>query len=266
MKEAIEFVECPQCAAKPGTPALCTSCLRNRHTIDEMKKHRRTGRERVKALLEAIDRSRGVIAEHGANGLSTLDNLARLARDVGLTVGEVYVHDGEEISMPLEPQQKPLDGFAGKLVAIAERGIAELEGNHAELCRVLRLAVAAMNEAWNVPVEIAPVMCWSGVSYELRIAAVKQVTHGVPMEYGGFRLVTVQLSNQGFPVEVHGYDYHSGNAVTCCDSEQFKEFLVRMAAAKEVKEAVATARFVLGRRPELWLMGKEPVDMEPADA
>ncbi len=28
-----EFKECPTCAAKPGTPVLCDSCLHNRHVI-----------------------------------------------------------------------------------------------------------------------------------------------------------------------------------------------------------------------------------------
>lgn len=30
-----EFVECPECAKKPGSPRLCPSCLENRRIIGE---------------------------------------------------------------------------------------------------------------------------------------------------------------------------------------------------------------------------------------
>jgi hypothetical protein len=31
-----EFKECPTCAAKPGSPTLCGSCLHNRAVISEL--------------------------------------------------------------------------------------------------------------------------------------------------------------------------------------------------------------------------------------
>ena len=33
----LEFVECSVCAAKPGSPDLCESCLTNRRTIEHLK-------------------------------------------------------------------------------------------------------------------------------------------------------------------------------------------------------------------------------------
>jgi hypothetical protein len=35
----LDFQECPTCAAKPGSPALCDSCLNNRYLISEMKRN-----------------------------------------------------------------------------------------------------------------------------------------------------------------------------------------------------------------------------------
>jgi hypothetical protein len=32
-----EFVECPICKAKPGTPTLCPSCFHNREVISKLK-------------------------------------------------------------------------------------------------------------------------------------------------------------------------------------------------------------------------------------
>ena len=32
-----DFVECPACAAKPGSPYLCPSCLTNRDTIAKQR-------------------------------------------------------------------------------------------------------------------------------------------------------------------------------------------------------------------------------------
>ncbi len=32
----LEFVECSVCAAKPGSPTLCDSCLKNRHAIETL--------------------------------------------------------------------------------------------------------------------------------------------------------------------------------------------------------------------------------------
>ena len=31
-----EFEECPECAAKPGSPTLCPSCLHNREIIEDL--------------------------------------------------------------------------------------------------------------------------------------------------------------------------------------------------------------------------------------
>lgn len=33
-----DFIECPECAKKPGSPALCPSCLNNRAVIGALKK------------------------------------------------------------------------------------------------------------------------------------------------------------------------------------------------------------------------------------
>lgn len=37
-----DFQECTVCAAKPGTPALCSSCLHNRNLINELQKSQTT--------------------------------------------------------------------------------------------------------------------------------------------------------------------------------------------------------------------------------
>lgn len=34
--DSIEFMECEECSAKPGTPALCKSCLHNRGVISNL--------------------------------------------------------------------------------------------------------------------------------------------------------------------------------------------------------------------------------------
>lgn len=34
----LTFIECPTCAAKPGSPTLCTSCLINRDAIEKLHK------------------------------------------------------------------------------------------------------------------------------------------------------------------------------------------------------------------------------------
>ena len=35
--DSLVFKECPICAAKPGTPILCASCLHNRYVIEKLK-------------------------------------------------------------------------------------------------------------------------------------------------------------------------------------------------------------------------------------
>ncbi len=35
--EVLEFMECSACAAKPGSPTLCASCLSNRWLIDNLR-------------------------------------------------------------------------------------------------------------------------------------------------------------------------------------------------------------------------------------
>jgi hypothetical protein len=42
------FVECPECAAKPGSPYLCTSCIQNRALISFLK------RENVRLIDESM--------------------------------------------------------------------------------------------------------------------------------------------------------------------------------------------------------------------
>lgn len=38
MNLELEFTECDTCRAKPGSPALCTGCLRNRLVIDSFNR------------------------------------------------------------------------------------------------------------------------------------------------------------------------------------------------------------------------------------
>lgn len=49
----IEFVECPSCAAKRGSPNLCEPCYSNRASINALKD--RLGREqRTREAVEAM--------------------------------------------------------------------------------------------------------------------------------------------------------------------------------------------------------------------
>lgn len=50
----VDFKECAACAAKPGSPTLCPSCLHNRTTIDRLTAAGRS-------LLEAVYIGDGVI-------------------------------------------------------------------------------------------------------------------------------------------------------------------------------------------------------------
>jgi hypothetical protein len=43
-KRRLEFIECPSCAVKPGSPTLCDSCLHNRDAIQFL--HARLNRSR----------------------------------------------------------------------------------------------------------------------------------------------------------------------------------------------------------------------------
>jgi len=48
-----EFIECDICRPKPGTPALCNACLRNREAIIE----REAEIKRLREALTVIDRA-----------------------------------------------------------------------------------------------------------------------------------------------------------------------------------------------------------------
>ena len=40
MIDVPEFAECALCAAKPGSPTLCTTCLHNRATVNQLRAER----------------------------------------------------------------------------------------------------------------------------------------------------------------------------------------------------------------------------------
>ena len=46
----MDFVECPTCMEKPGSPNLCMSCLTNRDTITALKAKVRTYEKEVSLL------------------------------------------------------------------------------------------------------------------------------------------------------------------------------------------------------------------------
>jgi hypothetical protein len=66
--EALEFRECPDCAAKPGLPVLCPSCCHNRAVITKLS--RRPARTRSLGLvsesvtLKLLDRGWDVASAH----------------------------------------------------------------------------------------------------------------------------------------------------------------------------------------------------------
>lgn len=53
-----EFVECPQCDAKPGSPTLCPSCLSNRGTISRLNERI----EELEAALAIITKTAGLVS------------------------------------------------------------------------------------------------------------------------------------------------------------------------------------------------------------
>ena len=60
-----EFVECETCAAKPGSPPLCPSCLKNRETIGVL-------RGAVKRSLAVLETLRSSILIEGVLGPTRL--------------------------------------------------------------------------------------------------------------------------------------------------------------------------------------------------
>lgn len=67
---APQFIECPSCAAKPGSPTLCRECLERRelwHLVDRM---RRSGRPEFKSAVQICAYCSGSprrdCPEHGA--------------------------------------------------------------------------------------------------------------------------------------------------------------------------------------------------------
>lgn len=51
MTDALEFIECDTCRAKPGHPKLCKGCLHNRAAISSYK----IKFESASKLLDALD-------------------------------------------------------------------------------------------------------------------------------------------------------------------------------------------------------------------
>lgn len=71
-----EFKECPTCAAKPGMPRLCDSCLHNREIISRLSGQMRTLASALKKF--APDLMDELVKRHAAAKL--LDDLGILWR------------------------------------------------------------------------------------------------------------------------------------------------------------------------------------------
>ena len=54
MPMIITFQECAECAAKPGSPELCNSCLHNRRIIEGYKEHLREEQKKCKCVPNVI--------------------------------------------------------------------------------------------------------------------------------------------------------------------------------------------------------------------
>lgn len=80
-----EFVECAACAAKPGSPELCASCLHNRTAISELTKATSTG----ELLLRTKEYRRNWVAEE-AKRITLENQVAELKRKLG---ERVTLHD-----------------------------------------------------------------------------------------------------------------------------------------------------------------------------
>lgn len=78
------FQECSVCASKPGTPALCASCLHNRTVIETL-----TEKQKSPAMVEELER-RGVIPyNHDFLVRLREANLSRLPRYGHGTINQV---------------------------------------------------------------------------------------------------------------------------------------------------------------------------------
>ena len=58
----IEFIECPQCAAKPGMPTLCPSCLQNRTAISKLNARV----QELETALAIVAKTVGLVSERKA--------------------------------------------------------------------------------------------------------------------------------------------------------------------------------------------------------
>jgi hypothetical protein len=56
------FIECAECAAKPGQPPLCESCLSNRNEITRLEGHVETLGKQVRDLSQAVELLRRMLS------------------------------------------------------------------------------------------------------------------------------------------------------------------------------------------------------------
>lgn len=55
----LEFQECATCAAKPGSPSLCASCLHNRHAIGVLDRRLKRANDFLNVLRRLLDIEKG---------------------------------------------------------------------------------------------------------------------------------------------------------------------------------------------------------------
>ena len=51
----MEFKECAECSAKPGSPTLCDSCLHNRSTINKLNNQQLNAEKTITGLVKKDD-------------------------------------------------------------------------------------------------------------------------------------------------------------------------------------------------------------------
>lgn len=82
-----DFIECPTCAARPGTPLLCPSCVHNRNAISQLT----TLRENL-AKYEASLRLRSGCVMGGTNSTPPWCTICK-GRAPRETPGKLYTVD-----------------------------------------------------------------------------------------------------------------------------------------------------------------------------
>lgn len=161
----IEFIECPTCATKAGTPVLCDACLNNRRLIHEFDAFARRVRAAVRKpscrrddLLESVEQlarsERCSTAIHHADS-NALSNMQRERDELRDRLHEIEkaILSGHPLLMAY---MSPLQSLA-----LQQREATRWEDEHAQLCTEREIVAEYVREC--------PV--WAGEGHEQLLAS-----------------------------------------------------------------------------------------------